>query len=458
MDPPAALRVRLAPGVLVRGSGRVLVGGQPTRLVRLAPAGAPLAAAWAHGARVGDEAAARQLGRRLLDAGILIAEPEPRATLAGIEIVVPARDRPAELERCLAALGSGALGSAAQVLVVDDASDDAAAIARVAQAHGARLHRRPARGGPGAARNSGLAATSAELIAFVDSDVVVSPSWLNRLAAGFEDPRVGAVAPRVRALAADGRGVAAYEARHSSLDMGPRPARVHPRGTVPYVPSTALIVRRSAVPAGGFDAALQVGEDVDFVWRMLAAGWGVVYDPGIEVRHAHRTEPRAFLARRWQYACSIGDLARRHPESLAPLRIAPEPALAALALARGRPLVAAAAVGAHLVRTHRTITARAPGSLALSAELSARSYGALSLAAARAVRRVWSPPLLLLAPRNVAARRLLLASAALALVGEGRPALRHLPIAAADDLTAAAGTWTGSLRARTWRPVLPGRT
>jgi mycofactocin system glycosyltransferase len=450
--PPAALCVRLAPGVLVREGGRVLVGGQPTRMVRLAPAGAALAAAWTDGTRVGETPSARQLARRLLDAGLLIADVEPRVRLAAIEIVVPARDRAAELERCLAALAD-----AAPVLVVDDASADPAAIARVAHAHGARVLRRPARGGPGAARNSGLAATSAEFIAFVDSDVVVSPGWLHRLAAGFDDPGVGAVAPRVRALAADGPGVAAYEARHSALDMGPRPARVHPRGTVPYVPSTALVVRRSAVAAGGFDAALQVGEDVDFVWRMLAAGWGVAYDPAAEVRHAHRTEPQAFLLRRWQYAVSIGELARRHPESLAPLRIAPEPALAAVALALGRPRVAAAAVAAHLVRTHRTLTATSPGSLLLTAELSARSYGSVSLAAARAVRRVWSPALLLLAPRSAVARRLLLAAAALALAGEDRPALRHLPIAVADDLVAAAGTWAGSLRVRTSRAVLPGR-
>ncbi|HEX2392737.1 MAG TPA: glycosyltransferase [Solirubrobacterales bacterium] len=50
------------------------------------------------------------------------------------------------------------------------------------------------------ARNSGVAATEADVVAFLDDDAIAGPRWLERLAAAYADPRVlgagGAVRPR----------------------------------------------------------------------------------------------------------------------------------------------------------------------------------------------------------------------------------------------------------------------
>ena len=67
-------------------------------------------------------------------------------------VVIPARDRQAYLDRCLTALGQSY-----PVIVVDDGSQQAAEIAGLCRRHGATLIRRPASGGPGPARNDGLA-------------------------------------------------------------------------------------------------------------------------------------------------------------------------------------------------------------------------------------------------------------------------------------------------------------
>src|SRR5205823_3162308 len=70
---------------------------------------------------------------------------------------------------------------AGEVVVVDDASTDAtAATARDAGARVVRLERA---GGPAAARNAGVAATSAPLLAFTDADCEPAPGWLAALAA-----------------------------------------------------------------------------------------------------------------------------------------------------------------------------------------------------------------------------------------------------------------------------------
>src|SRR5206468_12928576 len=141
------------------------------------------------------------------------------------------------------------------------------AVERVCAARGARLIRHARSLGPSAARNEGLRSCTTELVAFVDSDVVLPSGWARRPLGHFADARVGAVAPRILALPPVRGWVGAYEARHSPLDMGPTQGRVAPGRPTPYVAAAVLVARRSAIE-GGFETSLHVGEDVDLVWRM----------------------------------------------------------------------------------------------------------------------------------------------------------------------------------------------
>ncbi len=54
--------------------------------------------------------------------------------------------------------------------------------------------------GLGGARNTGVANTTAEVLAFIDDDAIPEPDWLERLLEGFEDPSVvgvgGMIVPR----------------------------------------------------------------------------------------------------------------------------------------------------------------------------------------------------------------------------------------------------------------------
>jgi mycofactocin system glycosyltransferase len=306
---PADLRVRLAPGVLVGDAGRLLVGGAPSRLIRLSEPGAALLAGWRSGAPIGS--AAPSLARRLLDGGLLVPEPTPVPT-ADLTVVVPAHGRERALARCLRSIVETAPDAA--LVVVDDGSPDPHAVATIVAAHGATLVRHPQPRGPSAARNSGLARAQTPLVAFVDSDVVVPAGCLSRLAGHFADGTVAAVAPRIRALEPDGGTIITYEAGHSALDMGRTPSRVAPGAPVSYVPSATLVARRAALD-DGFDEALHLAEDVDLVWRLGATGWTVRYDPSVHVLHDHLATATAFVRRRFAYASSIGLLAARHPRA-----------------------------------------------------------------------------------------------------------------------------------------------
>ena len=260
------------------------MGGFPVRVLGLTPSGARQVAGWWSGTPVPDNTRARALARRLLDAGI--AHPVPDGcgwSIDDVTVVVPVRDRQAELARCLAGLVQ-----VPRVIVVDDASGDPAAIARVAADAGARVLYRAVNGGPAAARNTGLAAADTPLVAFLDSDCVPGPGWLDALLPHFADPAVGAVAPRIVPDEPGRTWLARYEGASSTLDMGARESIVRPGSRVPYVPGAALVIRRAAAGTG-FTETMRVGEDVDFVWRLAASGWRVRYEPAATMPHQHRT-------------------------------------------------------------------------------------------------------------------------------------------------------------------------
>jgi mycofactocin glycosyltransferase len=449
-SPPATLRVELAPHTRVHDHGRVLVGGVPGRLLKLHPHATDTVTRWRSGAEIGAGPGIGALARRLLDAGLLLPDPAPGST-AELAVIVPTHGRPAQLDRCLEAIRCTAPDAA--LVVVDDGSPDPNAITRIASAHTATLIRHQLRRGPAAARNTGATATDRPLITFVDSDVAVEPGCLARLAGAFQDPATGAVAPRVLPLTTTGGTVARYEAQHSSLDMGPEACVVRPGSPVPYVPSTTVTVRRDAF-GDGFDERLEVGEDVDFIWRLCETGWNVWYDPSVTVRHAHRTSLAKFVKRRFEYAASVGPLAKRHPDALPALWADPTQAVVLLA-ALGRPRAAALVATGLTIRRTKQMRGHTARPLYLSARLATRSYYGASQNIARAVRRAWWPLLTPMLIRNPRGRTLLLAAWAAGLTSAKPARSSDAALAICDDLLATVGTWWSCMHSRTAIPLLP---
>src|SRR5215217_7959790 len=87
-----------------------------------------------------------------------------------VTVVVPTRGRAAYLEVTLDSLRRQRTRTAHELLVVDDGATDATP--EVAERFGARLVRHGEQRSLNAARNSGIRAAAADLIAFVDDDVL----------------------------------------------------------------------------------------------------------------------------------------------------------------------------------------------------------------------------------------------------------------------------------------------
>jgi glycosyltransferase involved in cell wall biosynthesis len=206
-------------------------------------------------------------------------------TTPRVSVIVPVRDRRAMLRDMLDALAAQTFRDF-EVIVVDDGSTDGSADeARRDEAAGLAVRVVPNAGrGAYAGRRTGVAMSSAEYLAFTDSDCVPGERWLE----------AGVAALDKGADVVNGRTAPARDARPLERTMGSGEELLYPTCNVFY--------RRAAYDAaGGFDDGaadrfgfrpgtreleMGFGEDTIIAWRVRRAGGVAVYAPDALVHHA----------------------------------------------------------------------------------------------------------------------------------------------------------------------------
>lgn len=460
---PDGFAVQVDRRVRTYAAGSALLGGSPTRLLRLAPAALNLLD---RGRLEVRDATSAQLARALLDATVAHPRPAGGPSYQDVTIVIPVRDNAFGVYRLVMSLRG------LRVIVVDDGSATPVQLSDFANARcEVQVVRHAESRGPAAARNTGLGLCSTDFVAFLDSDVVPRRGWMESLLGHFCDPTVALVAPRIVGLGHSDEVVARYEAVRSSLDLGAREAPVVPYGPVSYVPSAAIICRRTAlIGVGGFEESLGAGEDVDLCWRLVESGFRLRYEPIALVAHEHRTKMRDWLGRRAFYGAAAAPLALRHPDKTAPVVISAWSLMVWLLMALGSvsgyfaSLVFAGLSTRRLAKTMRNTDAGVRDVFILAL----RSIGAAALQLASAICRHYWPVAFVAALVSRRCRRVVL----LAAVTEGvldwvrrhrdpdddaKPLglVSFLILRRLDDLAYGCGLWTGVVRERTLRPLKP---
>lgn len=195
-----------------------------------------------------------------------------------------------------------------EVIVVDDGStDDTAAIARE---YDVRLISTPNRG-LSSARNTGLAAATGEIVAYLDDDAYPDPHWLTYLAATFlSTSHAGVGGPNI-APAGDG-AIAECVARAPG---GPVHVLITDR-EAEHIPGCNMAFRKACLEAvGGFDPRFRTaGDDVDLCWRLQDRGWTLGFHPTALVWHHRRNSLRAYWRQQIGYGRAEAMLERKWPE------------------------------------------------------------------------------------------------------------------------------------------------
>ena len=203
-----------------------------------------------------------------------------------VSVVICTRNRPATLEKCLAAV-CGLSPAPDQVLVVDN-SEGNSETARLAQRAGARYIVEPVEG-LSRARNRGLAECDTEIVAYVDDDAIPAPDWLGFLLTPFENENVAASAGKVFTPESDLEALRNETPRRLN-NKSPLWFEIASFGGMGLGSNMAL--RRSACTGWtvfderlGRGAPFRIGEETYALAKLLSHGHSAVYLPTAVVMH-----------------------------------------------------------------------------------------------------------------------------------------------------------------------------
>ncbi len=238
-------------------------------------------------------------------------------TFPAISVVIPTYNRLDRLRRVLAALAhQTSPREDREIVVVSDGSTDGtdAFLAEAARRNEVVFCSQPNQG-PAAARNRGVERARADIVLFVDDDVIATPPLLERHLANHQREGPGAVvigpmltppdfelAPWVR-----WEQDMLYK-QYDAMERGEYGATFRQ-----FYTGNASLARDQVLAVGGFDTRFRRAEDVELAYRLHEAGARFTFDPQAVGYHYADRSFRSWLQNAYDYGANDVVFAREHP-------------------------------------------------------------------------------------------------------------------------------------------------
>lgn len=236
-----------------------------------------------------------------------------------VSVVIATFDRPDDLRNCLGHLLAQQTSRSVEIVVVDN-NPDSGLTPPVVEDFPGVVFVKEHRQGLAYARNAGFVASSGDILIATDDDVTVPQDWLEKVVSPFARTDVMIVTGNVLPLELDtqfqqafenygglGRGFDRFEVDGDWYDLFPhKPSPTWSLGATANAAFRASIFNHPKI--GLMDECLGpgmpsgVGEDTYLFYKVLKAGFTVVYEPKAYVWHKHRRTEQALKRQLYGYS------------------------------------------------------------------------------------------------------------------------------------------------------------
>ena len=228
-------------------------------------------------------------------------DPPDRLGRPLVSVIIPCYNYAHFLEGSVGSLRAQSLDAWECVVVDYGSTDDTAAVVAGLGASDQRIrYVSQPHSGLATARNTGLAATSAPFVQFLDADDMIGPRKLAEHTS-FLSSHTDAVVvygPSYHFSAAD---EGSLPSNATKIDWAPVIRGDDPVMALlgrPFPVHAALVRRSAALEIGGFDAELHFCEDWDFWIRLALRGYRFCFEGGAEAAAYYRTHAASMVANR----------------------------------------------------------------------------------------------------------------------------------------------------------------
>ena len=252
--------------------------------------------------------------------------PLRRSDPPNISILVPTKDAPLLIGRCLESIYQKTAYPNFRVILVDNGTTDTSAL-NIMRSYPVQRVEFPGRFNFSRANNVGSEVASDGFLVFLNNDTeVLTPDWLDHLLYYAEQPDVGAVGPMLlygdrtvqhAGVALGMRGTADHLMRGFPPDVDGYAGSLTCAREVSAVTAACLMMSKSMFDMiGGFNEYFATAyQDVDLCLRLRQRGMRVIYTPQAVLIHhesASRQDyydmvDRMFLLDRWETLIERGD-------------------------------------------------------------------------------------------------------------------------------------------------------
>jgi GT2 family glycosyltransferase len=232
----------------------------------------------------------------------------------GTSLIVCSRDRPEFVSRVVASILEGH-AVPDEILVLDQSADPHPVLASFSTPRTDFRYIHSDTVGLSRSRNLAIAAARHDVIVFTDDDVLVPPEWFGTIVGALQTAGPRSVVTG-RVLATDAEVEGGY-----APSLHPAAARSVYAGRVyqdPIATFNFALPRSAHAEVGGFDVRLGPGtpfpaaEDNDFGFRLLEAGYRIVFDPESVVYHRAWRDDRSYIPLRHGYGRGQGAFYAKH--------------------------------------------------------------------------------------------------------------------------------------------------